>query len=133
MDIDLNPGYLFRALDPSRKRVLDSPVSSSGMNIRLQTYLKDLGIFEGETVHGLRGGSAVTLVSATGATSCTEIMDHVGWRSRSSLERYSRLNQITESNSISSIFSGLVNSGAGDVSDIYDKFGDFSSLPLAFQ
>ena len=34
MGINLKLGYLFRALDPSKKKVLDSRVSSSGMNSR---------------------------------------------------------------------------------------------------
>ena len=45
LDIDLSVGYLFRTLDPSHSRVLESLVSSSGMGIRLQTYLKELNIF----------------------------------------------------------------------------------------
>ena len=54
------------------------------MNSRLQTYLKEMGIFDGETVHG---GCAVTLIS-TGTDSCAGIMDHVGWRCKGSFERY---------------------------------------------
>ena len=131
MDIELNFGYLFRTLDLSHKKVLESPVSSSGMNARLQTYLKALGIFEGETVHGLRGGSAITLASNSVASG-EEIMDHIGWRGRASLERYSRMRQLSESSSVGAIFAKLADSDAGNVSDIYDKFGDFSLLPLAF-
>jgi hypothetical protein len=40
MDIDLSVGYLFRTLDPSHSHVLESPVSSSGMGVCLQMYLK---------------------------------------------------------------------------------------------
>ena len=49
MDIDVTTGFLFRALDASRTKVLESPVLSSGMSARLKNYLKQLNIFEGET------------------------------------------------------------------------------------
>ena len=101
------------------------------MNARLQTFLKALVIFEGETVHGLRGGSAITLASNSVASG-EGIMDHIGWRSRASLERYSRMRQLSKSSSVGAIFAKLADSDAGNVSVIYDKFGDFSLLPLAF-
>jgi hypothetical protein len=44
MGVDLSVGFLFRTLDPSHSKVIDSPVSSSGMGLRLKGYLKDLGI-----------------------------------------------------------------------------------------
>lgn len=56
------------------------------------------GYFDGETVHG---GCAITLIS-TGTASCAAIMDHVGWRSKDSFERYSRINQLVDANAVSS-------------------------------
>jgi DNA-binding transcriptional regulator YdaS (Cro superfamily) len=62
------------------------------MGLRLKGYLKDLGIDEGETMHGIRGGCAITLMSK-GIVNPEEVMQHVGWFSMSSLDRYSQ-NQI---------------------------------------
>lgn len=84
MGVDLSVGFLFRTLDPSHSKVIDSPVSSSGMGLRLKGYLKDLGIYEGETMHGIRGGCAITLMSK-GIVNPEEVMQHVGWFSKSSL------------------------------------------------
>lgn len=131
MGIDLKSGYLFRALDPSHKHVLESPVSSSGMNSRLQAYLKEIGIFDGETVHGLRGGCAITLIS-TGAASCAGIMDHVGWRSKSSFERYSRIKQLIDASTVSSLYAKVADSGSAEVGEIFEKFDDPLHFPQAF-
>ena len=131
MGLDLRQGYLFRALDSSRKKVLDSHVSSSGMNTRLQTYLKELGIFEGETVHGIRGGCAITLV-ATGVASSSEVMDHVGWRDKAMFDRYSRLNKLVDATAVSSLYAQVANKNELDVNKIFKRFGDPLHLPLAF-
>ena len=100
MDIDLSVGYSFRTLDPSHRRVLESPVSSSGMGSRLQGYLRELNIFEGETIHGIRGGCAITMMS-NGISNSKEVMDHVGWFSKSSLDRYSRMDKLVDAESVS--------------------------------
>ncbi|VDI00398.1 Hypothetical predicted protein [Mytilus galloprovincialis] len=81
MGINLTLGYLFRILDCSRKRVLEAPVSHSVMYGRLKSYLRELGMDEGETPHGIRGGCAVTL-AVSGFGNSQDIMDHVGWFSR---------------------------------------------------
>jgi len=47
MGIYLKFGYLFRILDRTGKRVLEVPVSHSVMYSRLQSYLRELGIYEG--------------------------------------------------------------------------------------
>ncbi|XP_052081252.1 uncharacterized protein LOC127719278 [Mytilus californianus] len=121
MDIDLSVGYLFRTLDPSHSRVIESPVSSSGMGIRLQLYLKDLNIFEGETIHGIRGGCAITMMSS-GIASFKEIMEHVGWLSKRSLDRYSRMNRLVDAGSVSSLFSKVADSNLSDAGNIFTKW-----------
>ncbi|CAC5386658.1 unnamed protein product [Mytilus coruscus] len=132
MDIDLSVGYLFRTLDPSHSRVIESPVSSSGMGLRLQLYLKDLNIFEGETIHGIRGGCAITMMSS-GIASSKEIMEHVGWFSKRSLDRYSRMNRLVDAGSVSSLFSKVADSNLSDARNIFHKLGDSSDLPQAFK
>lgn len=131
MDIDLSVGYLFRTLDPSQSRVLESPVSSSGMSIRLQIYLKELSIFEGETIHGIRGGCAISMM-ASGIASSKEVMDHVGWFSKSSLDRYSRLSKLVDAGSVSSLFSKVADFNPSDMGNIFQRFGNSSDLPQAF-
>ena len=59
LNINLGNGYLFRALSASRKVVLDNPVTSAAMSDRFQKYLSAVNIFEGETLHGLRGACAI--------------------------------------------------------------------------
>ena len=132
MDIDLSVGYLFRTLDPSHSHVLESPVSSSGMGVRLQMYLKELNIFEGETIHGIRGGCAITMMSS-GIASSKEVMDHTGWFSKSSLDRYSRINKLVDAGSVGPLLSKVADSNLSDVGNIFGKFGESSDLPQALK
>ena len=84
LGISLDTGYLFRTLDSSKGLVTDSPVTSSSMGERLKTYLRKLGIFEGETPHSFRAACVITL--SLSGTVQEEVMDHVGWSSKSSSE-----------------------------------------------
>lgn len=93
LGVDLRIGYLFRSLDSSRTLVLDNHVTTSAMSDRLKKYLITLNIYEGETAHSFRAGCGITLM-ANNTTSSEEIMEHVGWRSRQSFNRYSRINRI---------------------------------------
>ena len=131
MGVDLSVGFLFRALDPSHSKVIESPVSSSGMTLRLQSYLKDLSVFDGETIHGIRGGCAITLMSK-GIANPEEVMQHVGWFNKSSLDRYSRMGKMVDSSSLSQLFANTADSRLSETSSIFKKFGDFSKLPKAF-
>lgn len=115
--IDLSVGYLFRTLDPSYSHVLESPVSSSGMGVRLQAYLKELNMFEGETIHGIRGGNAITMMSSGIASK--EVMDHIVWFSKSSLDRYSRIKKLADAGSVGPVFSKVADSNLSDVGNIF--------------
>lgn len=130
MGIALSVGYLFRPLDKSNTHVLDLPLTSSAVYSRLKLYLKTLKIDEGETPHSIRGGCAVTL-AVTGCGNEREIMDHVGWFSKDSYLRYSRMEKIVDRSSVSSRFQNVLNT-PNDVASVYDKFGDTSCLPQAF-
>lgn len=131
LGINLSLGYLFRILDNSRENILESPVSYSSMYSRLKFYLKSLGIDEGETLHSLRGGCAVTL-AVLGCGSSEEIMSHVGWSSHRSLERYSRINKFVDNKVGKRLKEVSDLSKTKCVSDIYDKVGDAGKLPSAF-
>lgn len=85
MGVHLKLGYLFRILHRSRKCILEIPASYSVMYGRLKSYLRQLGIDEGEKPHNIRGGCAVILtVSDFGNTN--DIMDHICWFSKNSFD-----------------------------------------------
>lgn len=69
---------------------------------------------------------------STGTASCAGIMDHVGWRSKGSSERYSRINQLVDANAASSLYAKVADSGSAEVGEISEKFGDPLHLPQAF-
>lgn len=91
LGVDLSRGYLFRPSTPD-KGIQDSPFSSAAAESRLKTYLKDMGVHEGETLHGFRSGCAITL-ALTGAD-LSEIMDHVGWNRRHTALYYLQLAKV---------------------------------------
>ena len=59
---------------------MNEPFSSSTAEACLNTYLKEMGSDNGETLHGFRSGCAITLVLS--GVELSEIMDHVGWTQR---------------------------------------------------
>ena len=129
MGIDLTTGYLFRPVDHSKKLVLDTHVSTSLMHSRLKFYMKTLGIDEGESIHGIRGGCAVTM-SVLGSGSPSD-MEHVGWFSRGSLDRYSRMGKMTQSSVSGNMMKQVLDHPEG-ASNIFTAFGDMDSLNHAF-
>lgn len=88
MGVMLSEGYLFRPVDLSQSSVLEEHMSYSVAYERLTTYLRALGIDEGETPHSLRRGCAITLSLSGAASQAEDIMRHIGWFSRGSLDRY---------------------------------------------
>lgn len=60
--------------------ILDAPFTSSAAEARLKGYLQEMGLDNGETLHGFRAGCAITL--ALSGAELSEIMDHVGWTRR---------------------------------------------------
>lgn len=89
--VDLTRGYLFRPTTPAQG-IADAPLTSSAAEIRLKCYLNQMGINEGETLHGFRSGCAITL-ALTGAD-VSEIMDHVGWNRRHTALYYLQLAKV---------------------------------------
>ena len=92
--------------------------------------MRTLGIDEGETIHGIRGGCAVTM-SVMGSGSPNDIMEHVGWFSRGSLDRYSRMGKITQSTVSGNMMRQVLDLPEG-ASSIFRTCGDIGSLPHAF-
>ena len=132
LNINLGNGYLFRSLSASRKVVLDNPVTSVAMSDRFKKYLLAVNIFEGETSHGLRGACAITLASTGAGESAEKTMGHVGWISKSSFERHSRLSQMVNNNSVASMFSAVADTDTSHVSAMFDQYGNKHCLPKAF-
>ena len=130
MGVNVRQGYLFRPLDAGRKKVLDEQVSTSSMYSRLRSYLKTLGLDEGETTHSIRGGCAVTM-AVSGYGSSEDIMKHVGWFSEKSLDRYSRMGTITGVSAVGSMLSKVAEA-PDRAANIFKRFGDPSALPFAF-
>ena len=60
LGLDLSHGFLFRPTTP-RGTIVNKQVSSSAMQARLQLYLKEASLYEGETLHSFRAGAAITL------------------------------------------------------------------------
>ena len=60
LGFDVRQGYLFGQTQGARE-VSNDPVSTGVMNNRLEKYLKCVKLFEGETIHGARAGSEITL------------------------------------------------------------------------
>ena len=92
--------------------------------------MKTLGIDEGESIHGIRGGCAVTM-SVLGSGSPSDIMEHVGWFSRGSLDRYSRMGKMTQSSVSGNMMKQVLDHPEG-ASNIFTAFGDIDSLNHAF-
>ncbi len=74
--VDLRDGLVFR---PSNAvgMVVDQQFAGDAANDRLNLYLRKMGIYQGETAHGFRAGSAIILC-LTGEK-LADIMEHVGW------------------------------------------------------
>jgi site-specific recombinase XerD len=87
LGLNLQQGYIFRLVSKQRE-VSHNRFNSAAAYKQLKSYLQSLGINEGETPHGIRGGSAISLV-ASGATE-SEVMAHVGWKSQESYSHYTR-------------------------------------------
>ena len=68
--------------------MLDSPFSSAAAEDQLKLYLKEMGVDDGETLHGFRSGRAITLALSTSGIELSEIMDNVGWNRRHTALHY---------------------------------------------
>ena len=84
---DLSKGYVFRLVSRSGE------ITAQRMNYdvaykQLKMYLRVLGIDNGETPHGIRAGSSISLL-ASGASQ-EDIMAHIGWRSPATYSHYTR-------------------------------------------
>ena len=91
LDLDIRNGCLFRTTS-KEGLVVNEPVTSEAINVRLKSYLQSMGEYEGETAHGFRSGCAITL-ALTGAKLAT-IMEHVGWEREHTAHYYMQLAKV---------------------------------------
>ena len=91
INVDLTRGYLFRPTTPNGG-IQDLPFTSAAAEARLKTYLKAMGVDEGETLHGFRAGCAITL--ALTEADLSKIMEHVGWNRRHTALYYMQLAKV---------------------------------------
>ena len=100
------------------------------MGERLKTYLQELDIFEGETPHSFRAGCTNTL--AVSGSEQGKIMDHVGWSSKSSFDRYSRYTKMVRRNSVGQIMANVVKEDPHSAKHVFGELADSHHLPNAF-
>lgn len=119
MRVDLTSRYLFRPTTPNGG-IQNLPLSSSTAEVRLRAYLRDMGIFKGETLHGFRSGCAITL--ALKGAELSEIMEHVGWSRRHAALYYTQLAKVLSPDSSSARLSDT------DLSNVTDSWRDMNQL-----
>ena len=100
LSIDLSRGYLFRPTTP-QGNVIDKPLASSTTQQRLKLYLKEAQIDEGETLHSLRAGCAITL--ALSGAKLADIMSHIGWKNEQTALYYMKLVEVLRQGSPSEL------------------------------
>lgn len=129
--IDLSEGFLFRPTSKSGG-IINTPISSEAMGNRLNTYLKELGIHEGETAHSFRSGSAITL-ALTGA-SLADIMSHVGWGREHTARYYMQLAKVLQFDSVSSRLADAVDSHqtTAELTRLYQDLNRLKDFATAF-
>ncbi|CAH1774721.1 unnamed protein product [Owenia fusiformis] len=96
--VDLSVGYLFRPMSNSGI-ILEEPLKYNAIHDRLKYYLATLGLDEGETPHSLRVGCALTMVHVLpgAATSSSEVMRHVGCFTDESVQYYTWVGLLKDS------------------------------------
>ena len=100
--ITLSNGYLFRPTN-HQGHIANKPLTSSSAEARLKYYLKDAKIEEGETLHGFRSGSAITL--ALSGSQLADVMSHVGWSNKGTALYYMKLAEVLREGSPSDLLS----------------------------
>ena len=82
---------------------MNKPLASSTADERLKLYLKEAQIYEGETLHSFRSGSAITL--ALSGSKLADIMSHVGWTNKETALYYMKLAEVLRVGSLSHLLS----------------------------
>ena len=129
--IDLSLGYLFRPVN-NLSVVLTEPLPYSTVYMRLKSYLRVLGLDDGETPHSLRSGCAITMVLSGAAESQEEVLGHVGWLRKETMDHYVRYYRLRDSQTLASRFAEVAGQSSFDAQNIYNQHVKFLSLSHAF-
>ncbi|KAI8486078.1 hypothetical protein Bbelb_361780 [Branchiostoma belcheri] len=79
----------------------NEPFQYDAAQSQFKMYLSEMGEYEGDTLHGVRTASAITM--ALGGADSSSLMTHVGWRNKSTAERYLRLDIVYDEKSPAAI------------------------------
>lgn len=122
--IVIDSGFFFRKTE--RDSVLDTMMTQPAWNKRLRTYLVDIGAFEGETTHSLRGGCAIVLKLCQDSDEASKV--HLGWKSQSCWEHYTRSQTMDSDRAAKTLATVFDNQ---DQLDRVYKFKELSSYTLS--
>ena len=100
--ISLSDGYVFRPTN-HQGHILNKPLTSSSAEARFKYYLNEAKIDEGETLHGFRSGSAITL--ALSGCQLADVMSNVGWSNKVTTLYYMKLVEVLREGSLSDLLS----------------------------
>jgi hypothetical protein len=84
---DSKKGFLFRPLNRQRDGFEDVPLSSAALRKRVQSHLKDAGLFDGETLHSFRR-SAVQNAAKMEGYDVARLMELGRWKSYAAFRLY---------------------------------------------
>jgi integrase len=130
--VHLKAGYLFRPISDDG-RVLDSPLPYTAIYMRLKLYLQALNIDDGETPHSFRSGCAIAMVLSGSAETSQEVMQHVGWFTKESMDHYIRSARLQDTATLGTRFSSAISSSnASQIRDFYSSKVDIRNFPVAF-
>ena len=130
MAVDISLGYVLRKVGEHGEVLVDH-VTYSVVYDRLIHYLTTLGLYAGETPHGLRGGCAVSLAASGVASSVSDLMAHMGWRTQATPDHYART-QVQFDADLAGRLALAVQDGSVSSAERTYKGTDFDSLPSAF-
>ncbi|XP_019620334.1 PREDICTED: uncharacterized protein LOC109466909 [Branchiostoma belcheri] len=100
LHINISKGYLFRAINKT-KEVINEPFSYDAAQYRFKSYLREIDQYDGDTLHGLRTASAITM--AMGGADQASLMAHVGWKDKATAQRYMQLKKVCHEGSPAAI------------------------------
>ena len=111
MQVKLSSGFLFHPTT-SKGCISNAPFLASTMQARLVKYLSTLGIYDGESVHGFRGGTSILL--RLSGVSKEEVAKDVGWQSTSLVDCYTQVEKVMSASTSSDILArSTVDHGQG--------------------
>ena len=126
--VNFSDGYLFRLTNP-QGHVLDKPFSSSAAEAQLKVYLKEAQMFDGETLHSLRFGSALSLIFS--GSSLADTMSRVGWSGSATTTHYLKLANILNAGAPADLLTFPFQQ-AEEAAHLYTDYDELKNFILTF-